>query len=116
MPGAVDITFPRDANGEPIPILPHDFNSVQNGLGQLAGECLSVAADGVYRIVADTDLMYSYGDTTVAALTIDNAPGAKTIRLPANQIEYIWMKTGQTTIAYASPWADGGCVSLIRMR
>lgn len=115
MPSAVDATFPRDENGEAIPVLPHDFSSVVGGCVMLAGSSYVLTANAIYRLVGNTDLFFRYGPyATTVALT--RAFGLNSVRLPADQVELIYTKNGQTSLSISSEYANGGCFQAIRMR
>lgn len=113
MSSAVSITFPRDQNGEAIPILRHDFNNQVAGCVMLAGSSVAVDAQAVYRYVGNTDALVAYGDGSIAALCRIN--GMVGTRIPIDQIEYIVTDVGQTSLSVVSEYADGGCFDLIRM-
>ncbi len=114
MSTATDITFPRDKNHEAIPVLAHDFSSVVGGCVMLAGSSYAIDENSIYRLVGSTDMLYHYGNSTAVALC--NFFGLNSVRLPPDQIEYLFSKNGQTSLAVSSDIADGGCFNLIRMR
>ena len=112
MPSPVDITLPHDNNGNPIDVLPHDFSQVAHGLITLAGTCVGLCHSALYRLVATSEIFFRYGGASTAALT--NPPNCAW--LPANQVEYLWLKQGQTTLSVASRYVTAGCFNVTRLR
>jgi len=114
MPTPFDTPFPVDPNGNAVPVLPHDFNDIVGGCVMLAGSTYALTEDAIYRIVGDSDLFFAYGGGATAALT--PVFGLNAVRLPANQIEYLRPRDGQTSLSVVSELADGSCFNLARMR
>ncbi len=104
---------PLDENGNVINVQPLDFNQVLDGLVALAATQYEVVADSIYRLVGATDIYYLTGDSTVAAITINGT--INSAWLPANTVQYVRMKAGQTTLSVASEFADGGCFNAVRV-